>query len=161
MSEMSAVTIGKQLPKLTGLTDAGTLLELESLSGKWIVIYFYPRDATPGCTTEAGDFRDLHSKFEKHNCEILGVSRDLVASHARFRAKQELPFELIADVDETWCKTFDVIHEKILYGKRHLGIVRSTFLVDAEGILRAEWRKVKVPGHAAAVLEQLTRIIHE
>lgn len=130
-------------------------MDLKSLLGKWVVIYFYPRDATPGCTTEAVDFRDLHKKFRKLNCEILGVSRDSVASHARFRAKQELPFELIADADETWCKAFDVIHEKVLYGKRHLGIVRSTFLIDPEGILRAEWRGVKVPGHAATVLEQL------
>jgi thioredoxin-dependent peroxiredoxin len=155
MSGKTLVTIGKTIPKLAGLTDSGKPLDLESLRGKWVVIYFYPRDATPGCTTEAGDFRDLHGKFRKLRCEILGVSRDSVASHARFRAKQELPFELIADVDETWCKAFDVIHEKVLYGKRHLGVVRSTFLVDPEGVLRAEWRGVKVPGHAAAVLEQL------
>ncbi|HET9033440.1 MAG TPA: peroxiredoxin [Dokdonella sp.] len=156
MSETSTVKIGKRVPNLSGKTDSDTTLALKSLREKWLVIYFYPRDATPGCTTEAGDFRDLHSRFRKHNCEILGVSRDSVASHARFRAKQELPFQLIADVDETWCKAFDVIHEKVLYGKRHLGIVRSTFLIDPQGILRAEWRKVKVPGHAAAVLEQLT-----
>jgi thioredoxin-dependent peroxiredoxin len=155
MSGKHSVKIGKAIPKLAGLTDSGNSLDLKSLRGKWIVIYFYPRDATPGCTTEAGDFRDLHDKFGKLGCEVLGVSRDSVASHARFRAKQELPFELIADVDETWCKAFDVIHEKVLYGKRHLGVVRSTFLVDPEGVLQAEWRGVKVPGHAAAVLEQL------
>jgi thioredoxin-dependent peroxiredoxin len=155
MSGKHPVTIGKAIPKLAGQTDSGNSLDLKSLRGKWIVIYFYPRDATPGCTTEAGDFRDLHDKFRKLGCEILGVSRDSVASHAKFRIKQELPFDLIADVDETWCKAFDVIHEKVLYGKRHLGVVRSTFLVDPEGVLRAEWRGVKVPGHAAAVLEQL------
>lgn len=149
------VKIGKPVPMLTGLTDTGNNLDLDSLRGKWIVIYFYPKDATPGCTTEAGDFRDLHGKFKKHGCEILGVSRDSAASHARFRAKQTLPFELIADTDEAWCKAFDVIHEKVLYGKRHLGVVRSTFLVDPHGILHAEWRGVKVPGHANAVLEQL------
>ena len=155
MSGTKSVAIGKRVPELRGTTDSGATLDLNTLLGKWVVIYFYPRDATPGCTTEAGDFRDLHDRFRKYNCEILGVSRDSVASHARFRAKQELSFELIADTDETWCKAFDVIHEKVLYGKRHLGVVRSTFLVDPEGILRAEWRAVKVPGHAAAVLEQL------
>ncbi|MCB1578911.1 MAG: peroxiredoxin, partial [Xanthomonadales bacterium] len=97
----------------------------------------------------------LHGKFRKLDCEIIGVSRDSVASHARFREKQGLPFPLVADVDETWCKAFDVIHEKVLYGKRHLGVVRSTFLVDPEGVLRAEWRGLKVPGHAEAVLEQV------
>ncbi|MEO7013124.1 MAG: peroxiredoxin [Dokdonella sp.] len=158
MSGKKSVAIGKRLPELKGETDSGDTLDLSSLLGKWVVIYFYPRDATPGCTTEAGDFRDLHGRFLEHNCEILGISRDSVASHARFRAKQELPFELIADTDETWCTAFDVIHEKMLYGKRHLGVVRSSFLVDPEGILRAEWRAVKVPGHAAAVLEQLARV---
>lgn len=156
MSEKNSLAIGKRVPQLEGTTDSGTTLDLKSLLGKWVVIYFYPRDATPGCTTEAGDFRDLHKKFRKLNCEILGVSRDSIASHARFREKQQLPFELIADTDEIWCNAFDVIHEKILYGKRHLGIVRSTFLVGPDGILRGEWRAVKVPGHAAAVLEQLT-----
>lgn len=155
MSGTKRLAIGKRLPQLEGMTDSGIPLNLKSLLGQWLVIYFYPRDATPGCTTEAGDFRDLHGRFRKLNCEIIGVSRDSVASHARFRAKLELPFDLIADTDETWCKAFDVIHEKVLYGKRHLGVVRSTFLVDPEGILRAEWRAVKVPGHAAAVLEQL------
>lgn len=155
MSEKTAVKIGEPVPTLKGLNDSGTLLDLQALRGKWIVIYFYPRDATPGCTTEATDFRDLHGKFRKLGCEILGVSRDSVASHARFRAKQNLPFELIADTDESWCKAFDVIHEKVLYGKRHLGVVRSTFLVDPDGFLRAEWRGVKVPGHAETVLEQL------
>lgn len=155
MTENSSVKIGKPVPNLSGKTESDSTIDLKSLREKWVVIYFYPRDATPGCTTEAGDFRDLHGKFRKLNCEILGVSRDSVASHARFRAKQDLPFQLVADVDETWCKAFDVIHEKVLYGKRHLGIVRSTFLVDPKGILRAEWRGLKVPGHAAAVLEQL------
>ena len=155
MSEKKRITIGKRIPSLKGVTDDGNLLELDALGGQWLVIYFYPRDATPGCTTEAGDFRDLYRKFRKTNCEIIGVSRDSVASHARFRLKQELPFALIADTDETWCKAFDVIHEKVLYGKRHLGVVRSTFLIDPNRILRAEWRGVKVAGHAAAVLEQL------
>ena len=155
MSDKTSIKIGKKVPALKGVTDEGTTLELKSLRGSWLVVYFYPRDATPGCTTEARDFAALHKKFSKLNCAILGVSRDSTASHARFRSKQELPFQLIADVDESWCKAFDVIHEKVLYGKRHLGVVRSTFLVDPEGILRAEWRGVKVTGHAPEVLERL------
>jgi peroxiredoxin Q/BCP len=155
MSEKTAIKIDKRVPALKGKTDEGNTLELKSLRGQWLVVYFYPRDATPGCTTEARDFASMYRKFVKLGCEVIGVSRDSEASHARFRAKQELPFPLIADVDETWCKAFDVIHEKVLYGKRHLGIVRSTFLIDPEGVLRAEWRGVKVPGHAAAVLERL------
>lgn len=155
MSDKTSIRIDKRVPMLKGITDEGDKLELKSLLGKWLVIYFYPRDATPGCTTEARDFAALHNKFIELNCEILGVSRDSVASHARFRDKQELPFSLIADLDESWCKAFDVIHEKVLYGKRHMGVVRSTFLIDPDGVLRAEWRGVKVPGHAAAVLERL------
>ena len=155
MSKDTRTLIGKPMPKLSGLTDSDELLDLQSLRGQWVVVYFYPRDATPGCTTEAGDFRDLYRKFRKLNCEILGVSRDSVASHARFRSRQQLPFALIADTDEIWCKAFDVIHEKVLYGKRHLGVVRSTFLLDPDGVVHAEWRAVKVPGHAAAVLEHL------
>jgi peroxiredoxin Q/BCP len=155
MSDKTTIRVGKRLPALKGTIDDGSKLELKSLRGKWVVIYFYPKDATPGCTTEALDFARLHGKFRKLDCEIIGVSRDSVASHARFREKQGLPFPLVADVDETWCKAFDVIHEKVLYGKRHLGVVRSTFLVDPEGVLHAEWRGLKVPGHAEAVLERL------
>ena len=155
MSDKTTIRVGKRLPALNGTLDDGSKLELKSLRGKWVVIYFYPKDATPGCTNEALDFKRLHGKFRKLDCEIIGVSRDSVASHARFREKQGLPFPLVADVDESWCKAFDVIHEKVLYGKRHLGVVRSTFLVDPEGVLRAEWRGLKVPGHAEAVLEQV------
>lgn len=155
MSDKTPIRINKKVPALKGITDNGDTLELKSFRGNWMVIYFYPRDATPGCTTEALDFASLHAKFAKLNCTILGVSRDSAASHARFREKQELPFQLVADVDETWCKAFDVIHEKVLYGKRHLGVVRSTFLVDPDGVLRTEWRGVKVAGHAAEVLQRL------
>lgn len=155
MSDKTTIRIGKRVPPLKGTIDDGSSLDLKSLRGKWVVVYFYPKDSTPGCTIEAKDFRDLHARFRKLGCEIIGVSRDSAASHARFRSKQELPFSLVADVDETWCKAFDVIHEKVLYGKHHLGIVRSTFLIDPEGVLRAEWRGLKVPGHAAEVLEQL------
>ena len=155
MSDSKSIRIGKRVPALKATLDDGSTLDLKSLRGKWIVIYFYPRDATPGCTSEARDFRDLHGRFRKLDCEILGVSRDSVASHARFREKQELPFHLVADGDETWCRAFGVIHEKVLYGKRHLGVVRSTFLIDPQGVLHTEWRNIRVPGHAASVLETL------
>ena len=155
MSETKSIGIGQRVPELKGITDDGGILTLDSLRGKWVLVYFYPRDATPGCTLEAQEFRDLHAKFRKLDCEIIGVSRDTVASHGKFRQKQGLPFPLISDADETWCKAFDVIHEKVLYGKRHLGIVRSTFLIDPAGVLRAQWRNVKVAGHAATVLEHL------
>lgn len=145
--------IGKKVPPLKGSTGDDTLLKLSDLKGQWIVVYFYPKDSTPGCTTEAKDFRDLYPAFRQRHAQVIGVSRDSVKSHANFAGKQELPFPLISDPDETWCKAFDVIHEKVLYGKRHLGIVRSTFLIDPEGKLIAEWRGVKVAGHAQAVLD--------
>jgi len=146
---------GKPLPHLIGTTGDDTELALSELKGHWVVVYFYPKDSTPGCTTEAQDFRDLYDDFKKRNAEIVGVSRDSVNSHARFADKQALPFPLIADTDETWCKAFDVIHEKVLYGKKHLGVVRSTFLIDPQGHLAQEWRGVKVPGHAQAVLDAI------
>ena len=158
MSEQTTFAIGQRVPKLSGILADGSTLALSSLRGSSVVVYFYPKDATPGCTLEAQDFRDLYPQFEALKSEVIGVSRDTSASHAKFCAKQSLPFPLIADVDETWCRAFDVIHEKVLYGKRHLGIVRSTFLIDRDGILRAEWRNVKVPGHAAAVLERLAKM---
>lgn len=147
--------IGKMAPALSGTTGDGSTLKLADLKGQWAVVYFYPKDATPGCTNEAKDFRDLYPKFKKRNAEIVGVSRDSAKSHANFAAKQALPFPLVSDPDETWCKAFDVIHEKVLYGKRHMGVVRSTFLVDPDGKLAAEWRGVKVPGHAQAVLDAI------
>jgi peroxiredoxin Q/BCP len=156
MSDNTQIQVGQKIPQLSGTADDGSILSIASLHGHWVLIYFYPKDSTPGCTTEAGDFRDLYPRFKENGCEIIGVSRDSLASHARFRDKQALPFRLISDADETWCKAFDVIHEKVLYGKRHMGIVRSSFLIDPDGVLRAQWRGVKVPGHAIAVLEQLT-----
>lgn len=147
--------LGKPLPPLTGTTGDDTDLSLADLAGHWIVIYFYPKDATPGCTTEAQDFRDLYDDFKRRGAEIIGVSRDSIDSHAKFADKQALPFPLIADTDESWCRAFDVIHEKMLYGKTHLGIVRSTFLIDPKGRLAQEWRGVKVPGHAQAVLDAI------
>jgi peroxiredoxin Q/BCP len=148
-------TTGKKIPALTGTTGDGSTLKLAGLKGQWVVVYFYPKDSTPGCTNEAKDFRDLYPQFRKRHAEIVGVSRDSVKSHANFAAKQALPFPLVSDPGEAWCKAFDVIHEKVLYGKRYLGVVRSTFLIDPDGKLAAEWRGVKVPGHAQAVLDAI------
>ena len=128
---------------------------LKDQRGKRVVIYFYPKDATPGCTTEGQDFRDLHAKFKRQNTVIVGVSRDSIASHEKFKAKHDFPFELLADEDEKVCRKFDVIREKKLYGRTFMGIERSTFLIDEDGKLRAEWRKVRVKGHAAEVLESV------
>jgi len=149
------VAIGKPVPALSGPTGDGGTLSLAGFKRQWVVLYFYPKDSTPGCTSEAQDFRDLHARFLAHRAQVIGVSRDSVTSHANFARKQGLPFPLVADVDETWCRAFDVIHEKMLYGKRHLGVVRSTFLIAPGGKLHQEWRGVKVPGHAQAVLDAL------
>ena len=128
-------------------------IQLKSLRGKKVVLYFYPKDATPGCTTEGQNFRDLHAKFKRQNAVILGVSRDSIASHEKFCAKQKFPFDLLSDPDEKLCKQFDVIKEKTLYGRRFMGIERSTFLIGEDGKLKREWRKVNVKGHADEVLE--------
>ena len=149
------VEVGKKVGALKGHTGSGQTLSLSSLHGKWVVVYFYPKDSTPGCTTEAQDFRDLYPDFVARHAELIGVSRDSVRSHGNFATKQALPFPLVSDADESWCKAFDVIHEKVLYGKRHMGVVRSTFLIDPTGKLTREWRGVKVPGHAQAVLETI------
>ncbi len=128
-------------------------IRLKELRGQNVVLYFYPKDSTPGCTTEGRDFSALHARFRRQNTVIFGVSRDSLASHEKFRDKQGFKFDLISDPDEKLCKKFDVIHEKTLYGRKFMGVVRSTFLIDADGKLRAEWRKVKVKGHAEEVLE--------
>jgi len=127
-------------------------VQLKALRGKKVVLYFYPKDSTPGCTTEGQAFRDLHAKFKRQNTIILGVSRDSISSHEKFREKQGFPFDLLSDPDEALCKQFDVIKEKSLYGRKFMGIERSTFLIDADGKLRQEWRKVRVKGHADEVL---------
>lgn len=149
------ISKGKKLPKLEGTLGDGSTLLLSSLKGRWVVVFFYPKDNTPGCTDEAKDFRDLYARFQALNAEVIGVSRDSVRSHANFATKHQLPFPLVSDADEAWCQAFDVIHEKVLYGKRHMGVVRSTFLIDPDGKIHTEWRGVKVPGHAQAVLESV------
>lgn len=126
---------------------------LAAAKGRTTVIYFYPKDSTPGCTTEAGDFRDLHAQFQAADIDVYGVSRDSLKSHENFKGKLGLPFELLSDGDETACHLFGVIKMKKMYGKEVRGIERSTFIIDREGVLRREWRGVKVAGHAAAVLE--------
>ena len=133
-------------------------IRLKDLRGQKVVLYFYPKDSTPGCTTEGQDFRDLHRKFRRANAVILGVSRDSIASHEKFRSKHDFPFDLLSDPDETLCRQFDVIREKTLYGRKFMGIERSTFLIDENGKLRAEWRKVRVKGHAEEVLKAVKDI---
>ena len=130
-------------------------IRLKDLRGQNVVIYFYPKDSTPGCTQEGLDFKELHARFRRQKTVILGVSRDSLASHEKFRSKQGFPFDLLSDPDEKLCRKFDVIREKSLYGRKFMGVVRSTFLIDKAGKLRAEWRNVKVKGHAAEVLERV------
>jgi peroxiredoxin Q/BCP len=131
---------------------SGQQVALNALKGQQAVIYFYPKDSTPGCTTEGQGFRDRYAEFQAANTQIFGVSRDSLKAHENFKAKQQFPFELISDADEALCQLFAVIKLKKLYGKEYLGIERSTFLLDTAGVLRQEWRGVKVPGHVDAVL---------
>ena len=140
------------VPDFSLPATGGKDFQLSAHRGKPLVIYFYPKDSTPGCTTEAGQFRDLHARFHKLGCAVYGVSRDSLKSHENFKAKLELPFELLVDADETACNIFSVIKMKNMYGKEVRGIERSTFLIDAAGMLRREWRAVKADGHAAEVL---------
>jgi peroxiredoxin Q/BCP len=149
---MAKPVVGKKVPPFSTTTTHAPKLTSKDLAGRPYVLYFYPKDDTPGCTLEGKDFRDLHAKFVKLGVRIIGVSRDSLASHGKFQTKYELPFELASDPEEELCRQFDVIKEKNMYGKKVLGIERSTFLVDAAGVLRSEWRKVKVDGHVAAVL---------
>ena len=141
------------LPK----TGGGTW-SLKDMAGRKLVIYFYPRDMTSGCTRESQDFRDLAPAFRKADAAIVGVSRDSLASHEKFAAKESLPFPLLADTEEKACRLFDVIKEKSLYGRKYLGVERSTFLLDGARRLQQEWRKVKVAGHAEEVLEAAQRL---
>ena len=135
--------------------SGGAGAKLADFAGRWLVLYFYPKDSTPGCTTEGLDFNALLPKFKKLNATVLGVSRDSVKSHDNFCAKQGFRFPLVSDADEALCKAFDVIHEKNMYGRKVLGVVRSTFLISPDGRIAQAWRGVKVPGHAQAVLDAL------
>ena len=144
--------LGKRVADFTAASTSGTF-KLADHKGEAVVLYFYPKDNTPGCTTEGAQFRDAYKAFRKAGATVIGVSRDSIKSHEGFKAKMELPFELISDSDEKLCKLFDVIKEKNMYGKKVLGIQRSTFVIDREGRIVREWRGVKVPGHAQEVLD--------
>ena len=149
---MPTPTVGKKVPSFSVATTKSPKLTSKDLLGTPYVLYFYPKDDTPGCTIEGKDFRDHFAEFGRRGVRVLGVSRDSLASHAKFQAKYELPFELVSDADEKLCQQFAVIKDKNMYGKKVRGIERSTFLVDSDGVLRREWRKVKVDGHVAEVL---------
>jgi len=148
---VAKISLGKKVAAFSAQATAGRVAS-KDLLGSAYVLYFYPKDDTPGCTLEGQDFRDREAAFKRLRIRVLGVSRDSLASHEKFKAKHALPFDLVSDPDETLCRHFDVIKEKNMYGKKVLGVERSTFLVDAEGVLRNEWRRVKVAGHADEVL---------
>ena len=150
---MPKVALGTAVPDFSLPATGGGAFRLKDASGRLLVVYFYPKYMTSGCTRESQDFRDLHPAFRKAGADIVGISRDSLASHEKFKTKEGLPFALLSDEDERACRLFDVIREKSLYGRKYLGIERSTFLIDRKGVLRREWRKVKVPGHAEEVLE--------
>lgn len=150
---MATPKIGTRIKDFTLPASGGGTWQLKDAAGRKLVLYFYPKDMTSGCTRESQDFRDLHGAFRKAGVIVVGVSRDSVRSHDRFTDREKLPFPLLADEEEKLCRVFDVIQEKSLYGRKYLGIERSTFLLDGTGVLRREWRKVKVPGHAEEVLE--------
>ncbi|MHC8340527.1 peroxiredoxin [Pseudomonas sp. HLT2-19-2] len=147
-----AVAIDQPVADFEAPATSGQTVSLASLKSKQVVIYFYPKDSTPGCTTQGQGFRDQLDAFKAANTEVFGVSRDSLKSHENFKAKQAFTFELISDKEEALCQLFDVIKLKKLYGKEYMGVDRSTFLIDKDGVLRQEWRGVKVPGHVDAVL---------
>lgn len=149
---MSTVKLDRKVPAFEAASTGDGSFRLAACKGKNVVLYFYPKDSTPGCTREGQDFRDNHARFKRNNTVVVGVSRDSLKSHENFKTKQQLPFELLSDPDETLCRMFDVIKEKNMYGRKVMGVERSTFLIDASGKLRREWRKVKVDGHVEDVL---------
>ncbi len=153
-----ALVLNKVVPDFEAIATSDIKFSPKSYLGKKLILYFYPKDMTPGCTTEAQQFRDLYSEFTQAGAMIFGVSRDNLASHDKFRSQLELPFDLIADTEEKLCHMFGVVKNKIMYGKKVKGIERSTFLVDAEGVLRQEWRGVKVAGHVQEVLEAVRKL---
>jgi thioredoxin-dependent peroxiredoxin len=152
-SSRQAVTLGNEVPEFALASTGGGIWRLSGARGRKLVLYFYPRDNTPGCTLEGQQFSALAARFERAGTGIVGISRDSLAAHEKFRAQMGFPFALLSDADGQVCDLFDVIREKNMYGRKVMGIERSTFLLDARGILRNEWRKLKVDGHALAVLE--------
>lgn len=155
---MKKAAVGKPIPDAKIQATGGKTLRLHDLMGKFVVLYFYPKDNTPGCTLEGQDFRDRYSQFKKLKTAVYGISRDSLASHEKFKANLKFPFELISDEDESLCQLFDVIREKSLYGKKYLGVDRSTFILDQDGVLRKEFRGVKVDGHVDEVIEELRKL---
>lgn len=155
---MNKASINKKVPAFNLPATGDKNIRLSGLKGNNIVLYFYPKDSTPGCTLEGQDFRDNYRKFRARNTVILGVSRDSIKSHEKFKTAQKFPFDLVADEDETLCSIFDVVKMKNMYGKKVRGIERSTFLIDSRGILRKEWRKVKIEGHVDEVLEAVKNL---
>jgi peroxiredoxin Q/BCP len=150
--------IGQPAPEISLPATGGKTISLSALRGHPVVIYFYPKDNTPGCTREGEQFRDLHEDFAKLGCAVLGISRDSIKSHENFKAKYEFPFDLLSDVEEAACAAYGVIKMKNMYGKQVRGIERSTFVVDGKGVLRREWRGVKVPDHAREVLDYVATL---
>jgi len=155
---MAKLKIGNKVPDIELESTSNQTIKLSDFKGSKMILYFYPKDNTPGCTREGQDFRDNIRKFSSRKTVILGVSRDSLKSHENFKKKQCFPFDLLSDEDEKLCKQFDVIKEKNMYGKKVMGIERSTFLIDEKGMLRAEWRKVKVDGHIVEVLEAVKKL---
>lgn len=155
---MAELAVGSQAPNFTCKTDGDATTSLKDFKGKKIVLYFYPKDMTPGCTTEACEFRDMHPDFSKINTEIIGVSKDSVKRHDKFKEKYELPFTLAADEDGKMCEAYGVWQEKKNYGKTYMGIVRSTFLIDEKGKIAAVWRNLRVKGHVEKVLEEAQKL---
>ena len=149
---------GKKCPSFKGETTGNTKVSEKDFVGKNLVIFFYPKDSTPGCTTEGQNFRDSYKDFQKFNTEIIGVSRDTIKSHENFKSKQSFPFELLSDPDEKMCKSFDVMKMKSMYGREYIGVDRSTFLISSESKIIREWRSVKVKGHVDEVLEEVKNI---
>lgn len=150
---MSTVKLNRKVKNFSAAMTPGESFSLKDYAGKNVVIYFYPKDATPGCTTEGQDFRDNKAKFTRQDTVVFGVSRDSIKSHEKFIEKQKFNFALISDEDEKVCRNFDVIQEKNNYGKKYMGIVRSTFLIGKDGKLKQEWRKVRVKDHVNEVLD--------
>ena len=155
---MSKSLLGKKSPKFKAKCTSNKILSNEDFIGKNLVIYFYPKDSTPGCTTEGQEFRDQYKIFKKYNTDIIGVSRDSIKSHENFKLKQSFPFELLSDPDEKVCKAFDVMKLKSMYGREYIGVDRSTFIINDKGIVVREWRSVKVKGHVDEVLEAVKEL---
>jgi peroxiredoxin Q/BCP len=152
------VELNKPAPHFSGLSDLQNIINLDDFKGKKVVLYFYPKDDTPGCTLEACGFRDTYETFKALGAEVVGVSKDSIDSHKAFRKKHDLSFPLIADSDSAICNAYDVIKEKNMYGKKYMGIDRSTFVIDQQGIIRHIWRGVSVPGHLDEVLETIKKL---